>query len=494
MAKQSFCFLLSACCLCRFSASFRHTPSTLCSMLYALCLLLALSGCESVMTQVRPALEEEGEVYLYLQPLPQEAERLRFRIEDISAVSGDGREISLTLSLRELRGTETRRQRLLASGPLPPGAYRGFSLKVRDAVTKTEEGEANLLVPEGSSRIEFPFSLARRTGHVLSLEFKYHDSIQGKINFVPTFAPFSPTRPVNTRIGYVSNSGSNDILAFDKKSLQVFGVIPTGNRPAGMALDQRALKAYVALSGDDAIEMIDVLAGATVNKMRLNTGDRPQELSFTPDGRVLLVVNAGSNSVSFIDPNSLFEISRVNVGNGPRSVLIDQTGRRAYVFNSLSSTISVVDIPNRAVITTIGTDPGPLRGQFNRRGDRLFVIHELSSYLTVIDPQTLSAVRRFSVRFGMNSIKVDTRTDFVYLGRKIDPMVEVYDSISFVPVDYVRAGGGVSYMTIDGEENNLFMVSPEKNRVMISNVVSKKIIGEMDVGEGPYWVTMMGER
>jgi YVTN family beta-propeller protein len=472
MTKRVFCFLLSAFCF------------------------LILLGCEAALQQLRPALEEEGEVYLYLQPLPQEAERLRFTIENISAVSVEGREIPLSTSksLQEVKGPDVRRQRLLASGPLQPGLYTGFSFKTKNATLKTEEGDAALLVPEGPSRIEFPFRIDRKQGLVISLEFKYHDSIRGKINFLPTFSPFIPTKPVNTRIGYVTNSGSNDIIVFDKKSAQVFAVILTGSGPSGMVLDQRLLRAYVALSGDDAIELIDVTAGAIINRMRLSTGDRPKELALTPDGRVLLCVNNGSNSLSFIDPNSLFETGRINVGNGPSSVLIDQTGRRAFVFNTLSSTISVIDIPNRAIITTIATDPGPLRGQFNRRGDRLFVIHELSSYLTMIDPATLTTIRRFSVRIGMNSIKVDTRTDLVYLGRKIDPVVEVYDPLSFVPVDYVQTGGGISYMTIDGDENNLYMVSSNKNRVILSNVVSKKIVGEMDVGEGPYWVTMMGER
>ncbi|MFB3885114.1 MAG: YncE family protein [Thermodesulfobacteriota bacterium] len=455
---------------------------------------LMLGGCQATLTKILPPLEEEGEVYLYLEPFPQVAERLRFDMSEIFAVNGDGREIALTLSLQVLQGPEMRRQRLLASGPLPPGPYVGFSFKVKEAIVKSEEGEAALLVPETPSSIDLPFRIDRRAGRVISLELKYPDSIRDTIHFTPAFSAFIPNKPVNSRIGYVTNSGSNDMIVFDKKSAQVFAVIPTGSGPSGMALDQNLLRAYVALPSDDAIEMIDVTAGAIVNRMRLSTGDRPKELALTSDGKNLLCVNNGSNSLSFIDPGSLFELGRINVGNGPHSVLIDQTERRAFVFNRISSTISVIDIPNRALITTIGTEPGPLRGQFNRGGDRLFVIHELSSYLTVIDPRTLSTVRRFSVRIGMNSIKVDTRTDLVYIGRKIDPMVEVYDPVSFVSVDYVRAGSGVTYMTIDGEENNLYMVNSQKNRVTISNVVSKKIVGEIDVGEGPYWVTMMGER
>ncbi len=467
---------------------------TLCAMRFALCLFLLLLGCEAALTQLRPALEGEGEVYLFLEPLSQEAERLRFRVEEISVISGDGREYPLAVSLQDLSGPEVRRQRLLASGPLPQGTYVGFSYKVKNAIVKTEEGDAALLVPEGPSRIDFAFSITKKTGLVISLEFKYHESIRDRINFVPAFSPFFPSRPVNTLIGYVTNSGSNDIIAFNKKSARVFGVIPTGREPMGMALDQRLQRVYVALSGDDAIEVIDVTAGSIVDRMRLSTGDRPWELALTPDGKHLLSVNSGSNSISFIDPVSLFEISRVNVGNGPHSILIDQNGRRAYVFNNLSSTISVIDIPNHAVITTVSTDPGPIRGQFNRRGDRLYVIHELSSYLTVIDPASLTTLRRFSVRIGMKSIKVDLRTDFVYLARKVDPMVEVYDPLSFVPVDYIRAGAGVNYMAIDGDENNLYMVNFERKKVIISNLVSKKIIYEMDVGEGPYWITMMGER
>jgi hypothetical protein len=49
-------------------------------------------------------------------------------------------------------------------------------------------------------------------------------------------------------------------------------------------------------------------------------------------------------------------------------------------------------------------------------------------------------------------------------------------------------------MAIDSEENNLYLVNSDTKSVMVSNLVRKKIVSEMDVGEGPYWVTMMGER
>jgi YVTN family beta-propeller protein len=469
---------------------------TLRALRYALCamLFLGLLGCQASLTGLKPALEDEGEVYLYIQPFPQEAERIRFTLEEVFAVSGDGKEIPFTISLAELKAVDLRRQRLLAHGRLLPGPYIGLSFKVKKAILKVEEGEASLLVPERPVRIDFPFTVNRKRAQVISLTFRYEGSIIGGFSFSPSFSAVTPAKPISSVAGYVTNKASHNITVFDKKLRQVVGVIATGAGPAGMALDQRVKKVYVTVSGEDAIEVIDITAQEVINRIRLDTGDRPRELALTPDGRSLLVVNNGSNTVSFVDPVSLFELMRIKVGNGPNSILIDSRGRRAFVFNTLSSTITVLDIPLKAVITTLSTDPGPLRGQFNRSGDRLYVIHEFSSFLTVIDPTSLSVIRRFPVRMGMNAIKVDPITDLVYLGRKNDVVIEVYDPLAFVSVDVIRTGGTITYMAIDGEENNLYLVNSELRQLMVSNLVSKRTVYEIDVAEEPYWVSVMGER
>jgi hypothetical protein len=70
----------------------------------------------------------------------------------------------------------------------------------------------------------------------------------------------------------------------------------------------------------------------------------------------------------------------------------------------------------------------------------------------------------------------------------------MYDPFSFVRVDFIQTPAGVTYMTIDGETNNLYMVSPDTKSLMMTNLVSKKMPSEIDVGDGPYWVTLMGER
>lgn len=458
---------------------------------------LFFSGCQIKSALLQPAVPEKtdnGEVFLYAQPFPQEADRLRFSIEEASAVRDDGTVIPLLLSVSEFRSRDMKRQRLMASGWLPPGQYRGFSFRVRSASLEVEEGEANLLVPEGPVMAEFPFDIRREKSYVLWLKFNYRQSITGGVAFSPSFSVFLPERPVAALLGYVANYGTNNITVFDKKSMQVIGVITSGKGPGGIAIEKDRRRAYVTLEDDDSVDVIDMTSGEVINNIKLSPGDGPREPVFTPDRRLLLTVNTRSDTVSVLDPSSLIELTRITVGNGPNSVVVDPAGRRAYAFNTISSTISVIDLSSRSVAATISTEPGPLRGQFNREGTRLYVVHDWSSYITVIDPFSLSVISRVRAGIGLNTIKLDTRTNLLYVSRKDDPLIEVYDPASSMPVDYIKGDASASYMTIDSEENNLYMVTPETQSVVIVDITSKKIVGKIEVGLKPAWVTMMGER
>ena len=99
---------------------------------------LLLSACQAKPSLLKPRLEEEGQVFVYLQPLPEEADRLIFRLEGMSAAREDGSPVPVSLHINEIGGKGFRRERLLASGILPPGQYSGFSFRAAGATLKGE--------------------------------------------------------------------------------------------------------------------------------------------------------------------------------------------------------------------------------------------------------------------------------------------------------------------------------------------------------------------
>jgi len=439
-----------------------------------------------------PPLENEGEVYLYTLPFPREADRLAFTIASITAVRDDGTETPLEVASPSLSGAEMRQQRLLAWARLAPGGYTGFHLHIAKATLESDDGRADLLVASDPVHVDLPLRVTARRATVVSLSFRYEDSLEKRFGFAPLFTAMIPANTPAQLVGYCPSTGMANLAVLDKRTKLVTGVIPTGNAPRGVVLDPTASRAYVALSGEDQLDVVDTAGAESIGRIRLGGGDRPRELALAPDGK-LVVVNAGSRTVSFVDPVSAVEIGRVPVGEDPVALLLDRARKRGYVFNRRSNSITVLDVANRSVAATVPTDPEPLRGDVSRDGTRLYVIHAGSAYMTVFSLPDLAVANRVFVGLGATALKVDAGTDLVYVG-KDDARVHVYDPFSFLPVDDFDLPDPASCMAIDDVENTLFLLMPARRSIAIVDLASRKTLSLMDVGSEPYDLALTGER
>jgi len=455
-----------------------------------------IAGClaEGLVSNYKAPLGDSGEVFVYLQPMPQGTEMLRFSLAQISAVREDGLEFALSLSVNELRGADlTGSQKNLAAGILPPGSYAGLSIQVAEAFVQTQDGEIALLVPEQPLAVEHAFEIRRKSAAALFIFFNASKFITAEVRFTPSFSLASAGRGLINFTGLVSNSGSNTITVFDKRVMRVVDAIATSEGPGGIALDQARARAYVAAARDDAIEVIDVFKRQIINRLRLNFMDRPVEVALTPDGRTLVSVNQASNTVSIIDAVSMIEIRRIPVGDGPSSAVVDPAGLKAYVMNTRSSTISVVDLTQRALAVTVSVEAPPLRSAFNRNGSALYVISSDSPNLMELDPARLIVRKKIFIGMGAVSLAVDNSTDQIYVGKKIGGEIAVIDPFSSMFIDTLQIDGTAVSLTIDGEERSLLAVLADRAKLQKINLISKKRVAEMEISEGALIVVVMGE-
>jgi DNA-binding beta-propeller fold protein YncE len=442
----------------------------------------------------RASVAVDGGVQLYLQPRAPQAASLTVTMASVTAVSSQGATYPLALNLPVAGPAEAGRQRLFASGRLPAGRYVGFDLVVARAALKSDPGDVALAVPAAPVRLDVPFSVAADRTPLFWLTLDYEASVTQESRFSPVFSVLAPQRPLADHAGFVTNSGSNNITVFDKRLAQAVAVIDTCAGPAGLALDQRRRRVYVACSRDDEIRSVDAVAGEVIQRVQLSPGDQPRELGLTADGATLISVNPGSNSITFFDAVSLTRQERVDVGGGPGSILIDPSGRRAFVFNTQSSSLSIVDVTRQSLVTTLSLDAPPLRGQFNALGTRLYVIHDRSPYLTVIDATQLSVVTRARVGAPVTAIAVDRVRGLICLGGGSNRTIDYYDPNALLPLFSMPAKPGISQFLIDPTDNRLYMVNPATRSVLVGGLSDRKLVSEIDVGDGAYWVAVMGER
>jgi YVTN family beta-propeller protein len=427
--------------------------------------------------------------------LPQEVDKVIFTLQSVSAVREGGEEIPLSLTAGELQGSELLgMQKILGEGLLPPGRYRGLSITVGKAFLTDEEGKVPLLVPEGPLAAEHPFVVRRGEALALFLTLSAAKPLTGGFSFTPHWYVHPQGQELSNLIGVVSETRSNLISIFNKKTLQTVGVIATGSSPEGMSLDESKGRLYVSLSGEDAVDVFDIFTGTRLGRIVLHLGDEPRELDLTPDGKFLISANYGSHTASIMDAASLYEVKRVNVGQNPVSVVVDLRGLRAYVLNQRSRTVSVIDLTQEDLAGTVPVEGSPVRGAFSRNGERFYAVCPDSPHLIVIDPPSLTVTQKIFVGTGAASIQVDTLSDLIYVGKQSEGEVLIVDPFGSMFMDRIDMGDAATFMAIDDEENALLVVDPESRRLRKVSLVSKQVLSEMELGKGAYAMAVMGER
>jgi YVTN family beta-propeller protein len=465
----------------------RTGPFVALAALAALCVAPAASA-------PRSASRAEGSVRVYLAPLSAESRRLSFRVVSLSAVSEAGETVPLEIALSEVSRASAGRERLLAVGSLPRGAFSGLLVEVEEARLLGEKGSSDLTLPEGPTRVPVSFRTSRKDAVVLSLELPFARAVVEGHRFEPAFeASVAPVSAIGLT-ALVTCRDSGTVAFFDKSTGRSFASVPVGREPSAVVIARELQRAYVALAGESGVAIIDLRDRTVLDRVPLGAGDEPEALALTPDGRTLLTANTGSGTVSFVDVGSRTEVDRVRVGENPAFLRIDPAGRRAYVINTLSDTIAVLDLGQRAVALTLSTDPGPLQGAFDRRGERFYVIHRSSPYLMVVDAAQVSPPQRVYLGPGATAVAVDRRSDRILVARSGRGEIEVYDPYSLLAVDTIPVSGEVSYLAVDLEENLLHAVLRREKLLRILRLSNRKPLADVDLGAEPGWVALMAER
>jgi DNA-binding beta-propeller fold protein YncE len=225
----------------------------------------------------------------------------------------------------------------------------------------------------------------------------------------------------------------------------------------------------------------------------LNFADEPVEIALSPDGRILVSANRGSNTASLIDTDSMREIERIRLPSEPTSVVMSPVQPRAFLLQPLSNTISSVDLYRREIFATQTLEETPLRGAVSEDGTSLYVITKNSPNLLIVDSTSLSITGRIFVGPGAASIKLDPKTGLVYIGKRSGGVAVVDPSLG-MPIDTIRVDGSAVALAIDDDENNLFVASSDKMAIEKMGLISQKVSGAIEVEEGCYAVVLMGER
>ncbi len=456
-----------------------------------------LAGClpQDMTPDGRQPLTRNGEMILFMQPLPQEMQGLRFTLDQAKVLHSDGSETDILLSFSEVDASAQENvQRQMASVILSPGLYDGIALEIKTAAVATDKGYMALLAPEEMMMASQPFEIRAGRASTLFLSIGLSEADRQSIRFVPQFTLNLPPKGIVNLTGYIAEPHTNSLTVFNKQDMQIVDVIATARGPSDLTIDSLRRRAYVAASDANQIEVIDLLKREVFEKLHLFMNDRPVALALTPDGRTLVTVNHDSNSVSLIDALAMVEISRISVGEGPTSVVITPSGLKAAILNTRASTVSIIDLPQERLAVTIGLEGEPVDAAVNRDSSRLFVVSHNSPNLSIVDLNALTVSQKVFMGVGGSCIATDDQTGLVYVGLAGADEIVVIDPFALTPIDTFYPGGRPAFMVIESEERHLFVTLPQQKIVRKINLISKRIGAGIIVGQGVRAVAFLDER
>jgi len=186
------------------------------------------------------------------------------------------------------------------------------------------------------------------------------------------------------------------------------------------------------------------------------------------------------------------EVERLSLEPDPAWVVASRDGQKAYVLHPQSNTVSVIDLPNRRLQTSFTLDESPVRGALNRDNSNLYIVVQYSTDLQIIDTRTRSIAGTIFIGSSASSIKVDPKSDLVYIGKRTGEIV-VVDPSAGMFIDSFPVQGDAGFMAIDGEENMLLVVSADRNKMHKFNLVSKRALTNLATEQGAHAVVVMGE-
>ncbi|MEJ2155195.1 MAG: YncE family protein [Desulfobacteraceae bacterium] len=459
------------------------------------CVFLAACLPQEMPSNSGRPLSRNGEMVLFLQPLPQETLGLTFTIDQAKVLHSDGGETIIPLLFGRVDASAHQNiQRKMAAVILSPGLYDGIALEIKTAAIATDKGPMALLAPDETLLVKQPFEIRPGRASALFLSMGLSDADRQSIRFVPQFSLSPPPKGIVNLTGYITDAKANTLTVLNKQDMRIVDVIATAQGPADLAIDSLRRRAYVSAADDNQIEVIDLMKREKIESLRLFMNDRPVALALTPDGRTLVTANHGSNTVSLIDALAMVEISRISVGEGPTAVVITPSGLKAAILNTRASTVSIIDLPQKTLAVTIGLEGEPVDAVVNRDSSRLFVISQNAPNLSIVDLNGLTVTHKVFVGAGGACIAADDQTDLIYVGLAGVPEIAVIDPFALTLIDTFYPGGHPAFMVIESEERHLFVTLPEQKALKKINLISKRTGAGIVVGQGAHTVAFLDER
>lgn len=264
----------------------------------------------------------------------------------------------------------------------------------------------------------------------------------------------------------------------------VEATVAVGRAPHGIRFSSDGARAFVALSGDDSVAILDAQSLRVTGKRA--AGKTPLDLVELDGGDWLVTQFRGDELIT------LDGLLRWSVGKGPSLFSPRTPGGKAYLVSEFADTLTVFDLARRVVIARHPTGRRPYPGDVTKDGVRAFVPNRTDGSVSVIDLRNGRplATTRVCVQPEGGALSEDDAWYVVACGGSGE--LAYINTTSFQVVTRVRDGLGARPFSVAMTPDGRFGLvnNAGDSTLSVLDVAQRRIVGRLVVGQKPIVVRM----
>jgi YVTN family beta-propeller protein len=195
------------------------------------------------------------------------------------------------------------------------------------------------------------------------------------VKLLPIKEPHNSLNMGSNRYMYVTSMGSHEIDVIDLEKMDYSAHIPVGGRPRPFAVSKDGRTMYVAVSDLHGFNIVDITEQKVTQRVEMpsehpgpprkrefETPDTATHgLALTPDESELWVTSLLDDCIYIYDLKAKKITGRLNTGDGPNWVVFSPDGKFGCVSNTDSDDVSIFSVKERREVARVKVGKVPKR-------------------------------------------------------------------------------------------------------------------------------------
>lgn len=279
----------------------------------------------------------------------------------------------------------------------------------------------------------------------------------------------------------VANSGDASISLLDERTGAEVRRIPVLREPHHLALSPDGKELLLGDAGGNEMLFLDPKSGEI--RRRVPVAD-PYHLQFSPNGKVLVVTGLARNQVDIYDPATMRLLKRFPASSMPSHIAFSPDSSMAFATLQGTNRVAAYDLGRMQVVWTseVGNTPAGVIWH----DDKLLVANMGTDGIVVVDPVDGRVERHIRTGRGAHQIFPSPDGKLLYVNNRVDGTTVALDARTLAVVRSYKVPGGPDCIDF-APDGKLWITERFIQKVAILDPVS----GEMrsvPVGRSPHGI------